>query len=405
MAETRTVLVTGMSIAGPALAYWLGRYGFDVTLVERAPAIRSSGYAIDIRGVAIDVVARMGILPAVRAAHAAATHVKFVNARGREVARVNAGELSSGGGDRHVGIGRGTLASQLFGLVREQVKPRFSDAIASLEDRPTGVDVRFKGGARERFDLVVSGEGLHSTTRALVFGPEEPFSHYLGYCFAICELPNVYGLRREAVVYNRPGKAVALFGATDRPTLYGLFAHRRPPLSPAELNDPQQQKDSIARAFADDGWLVPELIAAMQDAEDFYFDATMQIRMPSWSRGRVALLGDAAFGPSFFSGQGTSMALAGAYMMAAALATHPDHDSAFQAYEAACRPYMAANQALVKDGTTMVAPGNALALWTRNSMFRLAPLLGRLGLLRQTTPAAYEALALPEFTARQPGRA
>jgi 2-polyprenyl-6-methoxyphenol hydroxylase-like FAD-dependent oxidoreductase len=373
-----------------------------VTLVERAAAIRTGGYAIDIRGTAIDVIDRMEILPAVRAEHVATRQVTFVNAQGRQVARVNPEDFALGGGGRHVELARGALTSQLFDLIRSQVKHRFGDAISSLSDGPNGVDVGFKSGASERFDLVVSGEGLHSTTRTLVFGPEASFSRYLGYCFAICELPNKYGLRREAVIYNKPGKAAVLYSTSDGPTLYGLFAHRRPPPSPEELDDPQRQRDSIARAFADDGWRVPEMIAAMQDAEDFYFDATMQIHMPAWSAGRVAVLGDAAFGPSFFTGQGTSMALVGAYMMAGALATHTEPTVAFETYEAATRPYMAANQGLVKDGSTMVAPGSSLQLWIRNSMIRLAPLLSRLG-VRGPTRAAYEALVLPDFD-RTPSR-
>jgi 2-polyprenyl-6-methoxyphenol hydroxylase-like FAD-dependent oxidoreductase len=395
--------VTGASIAGPALAYWLVRYGFNVTLVERAATIRTGGYAIDIRGTAIDVIDRMGILPAVRAEHVATRQVTFVNAQGRQVARVNPEDFAPGRGGRHVELARGALTSQLFDLIRSQVKHRFGDAISSLSDGPNGVDVGFKSGASERFDLVVSGEGLHSTTRTLVFGPEASFSRYLGYCFAICELPNKYALRREAVIYNKPGKAAVLYSTSDGPTLYGLFAHRRPPPSPEELDDPQRQRDSIARAFADDGWQVPEMIAAMKDAEDFYFDATMQIHMPAWSAGRVAVLGDAAFGPSFFTGQGTSMALVGAYMMAGALATHAEPTVALHSYEAATRPYVAANQRLVKNGSNMIAPGSSLELWARNSvirlaplLIRLAPLLSRLGVLGQMR-GAFEALVLPDF--------
>jgi 2-polyprenyl-6-methoxyphenol hydroxylase-like FAD-dependent oxidoreductase len=393
----RTVLVTGASIAGPALAYWLPRYGFDVTLVERAPTIRSGGYAIDIRGTAIDVVDRMGILPALRAEHVATRQVTFVNAQGRPIACVNPEDFAPGGGDRHVELARGALTSQLFDLIRSKVKHRFGDAITSLTDGPNGVDVGFRSGASERFDLVVSCEGLHSATRALVFGSETGFSRYLGYCFAICELPNKYGLRREAVIYNKPGKAAVLYSTGDGPTLYCLFAHRRPPPSPEEIDDPQRQRNSVARAFADDGWLVPEMIAAMHEADDFYFDATMQIQMPAWSVGRVAVLGDAAFGPSFFTGQGTSMALVGAYMMAGALATHAEPAAAFKSYEAATRPYVAANQRLVKDGSTIVAPGSSLKLWVRNSVIRLAPLLRRLGLSARATRGAYEALVLPDF--------
>jgi 2-polyprenyl-6-methoxyphenol hydroxylase-like FAD-dependent oxidoreductase len=141
------------------------------------------------------------------------------------------------------------------------------------------------------------------------------------------------------------------------------------------------------------------MVAAMQDAEDFYFDATTQIHMPAWSAGRVAVLGDAAFGPSFFTGQGTSMALVGAYMMAGALATHAEPTVAFASYEAATRPYVAANQRLVKNGSNVIAPGSSVALWARNSMIRLAPLLNRLGVLGLLDPTrgAFEALALPDF--------
>jgi 2-polyprenyl-6-methoxyphenol hydroxylase-like FAD-dependent oxidoreductase len=244
--RARTVLVTGASIAGPALAYWLARYGFDVTLVERAPTIRTGGCAIDIRGTAIDVIDRMGILLAVRAEHVATRQITFVNARGRQVARINPEDLAPGGGDRHVELARGALTSQLFELIRSEVRHRFSDAVTSLSDGPEGIDVDFRSGASERFDLVVSGEGLHLTTRALVFGPEASCSRYLGYCFAICELPNKYGQRREAVIYNKPGKAAALYSTSDGPTLYGLLAHRRALPSPEEIDDPQRQRDSIA---------------------------------------------------------------------------------------------------------------------------------------------------------------
>jgi 2-polyprenyl-6-methoxyphenol hydroxylase-like FAD-dependent oxidoreductase len=283
----------------PPLAYWLARYGFEMSLVERAPTSRTGGYAIDIRGSAIDVVNRMGILPAARAAHMATPQVMFVDSKSRQVGRVSPEDFGPGAAERHVELARGSLTSLLFELVLTRVNHRFGDAIVSLSDRPDGVDVDFLSGLRERFDLVVSCEGLHSTTRELVFGPERMFSRFLGYCFAIYELPNPYGLRREAVIYNKPGKAAALYSTSDGPTLFALFAHRRLAPVAEEIADPQRQRDSIARAFADDGWLVPGMISAMQHAEDFYFDATMQIHMPAWSAGRMAVLGDAAYGPSF----------------------------------------------------------------------------------------------------------
>jgi 2-polyprenyl-6-methoxyphenol hydroxylase-like FAD-dependent oxidoreductase len=179
--------------------------------------------------------------PAGRAAHVATRQVTFVDSKGRQIGRLNPEDFGPAAGERHVELAWGSLTSLLFELVRTRVNRRFGDVIVSLSDRPDAVDVDFLSGGRERFDLVVSCEGLHSTPRELVFGPERMFSRYLGYCFAICELPNTYGLRREAVIYNKPGKAAALYSTSDGPTLYGLFAHRRPPPSAEETADPQRQ--------------------------------------------------------------------------------------------------------------------------------------------------------------------
>jgi 2-polyprenyl-6-methoxyphenol hydroxylase-like FAD-dependent oxidoreductase len=393
----RHVLVTGASIAGPAVAWQLVRRGFEVTLVERAPTIRTGGYAIDIRGSAIDVVDRMGILPAARAAHVATRRVTFLDGRGRPAAVLDPTVFGVAAEGRHVELPRGILTSLLFEAARPDIQCRFGDAIVALDEDPDGVDVEFRSGVRERFDLVVSGEGLHSTTRELVFGPEDPFSHYLGYCFAICELANTWGLRREAMAFNRPGRAAILYSTSDGPTLFALFAHRRPPLSAAEIADPALQVESLVHAFQGDGWHVPEMLAGLEAADDVYCDATTQIRMPAWSKGRVALLGDAAFAPSFFTGQGTSLALVGAYVLAGALATCADHAAAFRAYDEITRPYVVANQATVKDGSTIVAPGTALEIWLRNAVLRLAPLAKRAGLLGRMRVAAHEGLDLPAF--------
>jgi 2-polyprenyl-6-methoxyphenol hydroxylase-like FAD-dependent oxidoreductase len=390
----RRILITGASLAGPALAYWVARYGFETTVVERAALLRPGGYAIDIRGTAVQVVDRMGLMPALRTADVKARWARFLNSKGVEVGRLVHGDREL---DQHVELPRGELSSLLFELTRGSAEYRFGDAILALSDGTAGVDVSFKSGREEQFDLVVSAEGLHSSTRSMVFGPENLFSRYLGYCFAIFTLANTFGLRREAAVYNKPGKAAALWSTNDGPTLFAIFTYKRPPPSPEELADPELQRTSIASAFADDGWHVPEMITAMQAAKDFFFDATMQIRMPTWSKGRVSLVGDAGYGPSFFSGQGTSMALVGAYVLAGALATHGDHESAFRAYEQTARPYVLANQALVKTGSSLVAPDTPAQLWLRNGLLRLLPLLRRLGLARAITPKAYNCLVLPDY--------
>lgn len=392
----RKILISGASIAGPAVGYWLHRYGFDVTLVERATAVRDGGYPIDVRGTAIDVMERMGMLSNLQAAHIRTRRMTFVEAN-KTVGSISPEALMGGVAGRDVELARGRLTELLFNHTRDKFEYRFGDWIAGLQDGADGVDVEFHSGRRERFDLVLVAEGLHSNTRALVFGPERQFSRYLGYCFAGFSLPNKHALQREGVIYNSPGKVAAMYAAGDEPELFGLLALKRPEPTAEELSDRNIQRRSMARDFAGEGWLVPELIAAASTTDSFYFDSMMQIHMPTWSSGRIALLGDAAYGPSFFSGQGTSIALVGAYVLAGELASHANHADAFRAYERTARTFIEANQATAKDGSDTMAPDTATKLWLRNRMIRLAPLLTRLGLVSRHSRKVHSSLVLPNY--------
>lgn len=195
-----TILVSGASIAGPALAYWLHRRGFTVTVVERAGAVRGGGYPIDVRGTAIEVVDRMGLLPRVRAAHVDSQRLTFLAPDGTPIATVDPEAATGGTHGRDVELRRGDLAGALYDAVRDDVEFVFGDSIASLADHDHGVDVTFHSGRERTFDLVVGADGLHSATRALTFGPEEQFHHYLGYCFAGFTMPNHLDLSHEGVI-------------------------------------------------------------------------------------------------------------------------------------------------------------------------------------------------------------
>ncbi|WP_433325383.1 FAD-dependent monooxygenase [Spirillospora sp. CA-294931] len=381
------VLISGASISGPALAYWLHRAGFAVTVVEKAGALRGGGYPIDIRGTAIEVVRRMGILPRLQDAHIDSRHYTFLNADGSEVAKV-----SPRAEGRDLEVRRGDLASALYALVRDDVEFLFNDSIETLDQTGHGVDVAFHSGQRRTFDLVVGADGMHSHTRESLFGPEEQFHRYLGYCFAIFTMPNTFGLSHELVLWNTPGKAAALYAVGDGDELHAFLNFHRPEPPSDVLRNPGAQRDLVATVFADAGWEVPGMLDAMRDADDLFFDTAGQIRMPHWSSGRVALVGDAAYAPSFLTGQGSSLALAGAYMLANALAANRDHTAAFAAYERDVREFVAMNQALVDNGAATLFPTTARALEQRNTMLRELV----------TMPAsaaipAHSALTLPEF--------
>ncbi|MGW7753240.1 FAD-dependent monooxygenase [Streptomyces violaceusniger] len=388
----RTVLISGASISGPALAYWLHRSGCAVTVVEKAGALRAGGYPIDIRGTATEVVRRMGILPRLRDAHIDSRRCTFLDADGSEVASLNPSAVAGGVEGQDLEVRRGDLAASLYGKVRDDVEFLFGDSIDTLDQSGQGVDVTFHSGQRRTFDLVVGADGMHSHTRESLFGPEEQFHHYLGYCFAIFTMPNTFGLSREVMMWNTPGRAAALYAVGDNDELHAFlnFHQPEPPLD--ALRNPDAQRDLVATVFAGAGWQVPGMVKALREADDLFFDTAGQIRMPHWSSGRVALVGDAAYAPSFLTGQGSSLALVGAYMLANALATHRDHTAAFAAYERDVRDFVAMNQALVDKGGATLFPTTAQALEQRNTRLR-----GLVTLPSAPARPAHSALTLPAF--------
>jgi 2-polyprenyl-6-methoxyphenol hydroxylase-like FAD-dependent oxidoreductase len=373
MPTNKTVLISGASIAGPMLAYWLYRYGFDVTVVERADAVRSGGYPIDLRGTAIDAVERMGLLPHLHAAHIDTRKITFVDANGAPIGVIRPEVLTGGVAVRDIELPRGALTSLLYELTQDKdIHYLFSDSIDALKDDGDGVDVRFKSGGYSRFDIVIGADGLHSNTRALVFGPEESFNRYLGRCFNLFSLPNYAGFSHEGIMYAEPGRMAGLYAVGESDTVYAIltFAADEPPF--LSHRDIDEQRKRTAEVFAQSGWETPRLVEAMQRADDLYFDTVSQIHMPRWSSGRVALVGDAAHAPSFLSGQGTSLALVGAYVLAGELATYPDPIEAFASYERIARPFIEANQALASSGGSILLPRSQEELERRNQALAAA---------------------------------
>ena len=350
-AKSRSVLISGASIAGPTLAYWLDRYGFEVTVIERAPSVRSGGYPIDVRGTAIDVVERMGLMAPVQAAHINSRELRFVDAQGRIIGSIPPYELASNQAGHDVELPRGALTTLLYDLTRGRpVRYRFNDSIDTLEDDGLGVAIQFKNGDSGRYDVVIGADGIHSRTRQLAFGPEQRFNHYLGSCFNIFSMPNDMGLSHGGIIYAEAGRCAGAFAVRDSTEVFGflMFVSDDPPVGGHP--DVEKQYKRTEAVFADGGWEVPRLLEAMRRAEDLYSDTVSQIRMPTWASGRVALVGDAAYAPSFRSGQGTGLALVGAYVLAGELASHDSPSDAFAAYERIIRPFVEANQALALKG-------------------------------------------------------
>lgn len=364
------VLISGASIAGPTLGYWLAEYGFDVEIVERASEVRGGGYPIDLRGSAMEVAERMGMTEALREAHLDIRKLTLIDREGDSILAVNPEQFSGGTQGHDVEVPRGDLAKLLYARTRDRCTYRFNDHVVALDDRGDAVEAAFGSGRRGRYDYVIGADGLHSATRGFLFGPEEPFIRHLGYFFVGFTLPNLFGMEREQQVFSTAGRMAGLSSvrSPDRVTALLTIALDEMP-APAE-RDANVQRERFKALFGRDGWHVPRLLEALDQADDLYFDTVSQIRMPAWSKGRIGLVGDAAHAPSFVTGQGSSLALAGAYVLAGELSQNArDPAAAFAAYEREYRPFAEANQNLAGNRWQFI-PSDAETERQRNERLR-----------------------------------
>ncbi|BCK54142.1 FAD-dependent monooxygenase [Nocardia wallacei] len=350
------VLVAGASIAGPALAHWLHRRGAEVTVVERAPELRPGGQAVDARGVAKDVIGRMGLAAAVRAACTDTAGAHTVDADGNVLETYRAEDHGGDGYISEIEILRGDLSRVLYDDTRDDVEYLFGDRIAELTQDADGVDVTFAGGARRRFDLVVGADGLHSALRAMVFGPHERFVRHLGLVLAFYSVPNEFGLDRWMLDFQESGRSAGLRPVPDAARAIAMLSFPAADFD-VDYRDIEGQKRLLRERMAGLGWLTPDILAHLDDTPDFYLDQVAQVVMDRWSNGRVGLIGDAAFSASPMSGAGTGMALIGAYLLAGELAAAEWNPRAgFAAYEASMRPFVEANQEIGRLHVHSLAP-------------------------------------------------
>ncbi|GAB3713357.1 FAD-dependent monooxygenase [Nocardiopsis oceani] len=372
----KRVLISGGGVGGPALAFWLHRYGFRPTIVEKASEVRTGGYRLQIEGAGIDALRRMGMLAELRSRGGPPPgELHFEYGGRREVVVPGASLVSAEAG---LAIRRGELCDVLYRNVRDHVEYLFDDSVIGLQQSDDGVAVRFQNREPRDFDLVIGADGIHSNTRSLVFGPKERFRRYLGTNIALFDLDNDLGPLHRVIGRIRPGRGslVVPFPGGDRLECTLITRDREP------LDDVERYKDSLLERFADDGPEVARLLAAMDDSRVTHVSPTVQIHMDSWTSGRVALLGDAGYCPDPMTGQGSTLALVGACVLAGALArAGGDQRIAFPAYEAAMRDFVDANLAWGGQNTAMVAPdtgpvGLRLRSWFYGALIRVASRLG-----------------------------
>lgn len=401
--ENRSILISGVGIAGPTLAFWLKAAGFVPVMIEQAPALRDAGYVIDFWGLGYEVAERMGLMPDIERICYRMREMRIVDGRGVRVAGFGTKVFRELTGGRFVTLRRGDLSRLLFERVKGATEVIFDDEIVGLDERPDHVRVRFKRAPERRFALAVGADGLHSGVRRLAFGPQETFERELGYGVAAFEV-RAYRPRDEDVyvIYGEPSRMLARAALRDDRTLF-LFVFAADATWRPATRDLAEQKAMLRERYGAGAWETRRVLGELDSAQDLYFDRVSQIRMEGWSKDRVALVGDAAFCPSLMAGQGAALAMTAAYVLAGELARADGRAEAFARYEEVLRPFIAAKQQAAARFASAFAPKTRWGLALRNAVIMACAIPGvaRLAFGRDII----DAMQLPdyEFDARAGG--
>ncbi|WP_461101118.1 FAD-dependent monooxygenase [Spirosoma koreense] len=365
--KKQNVLISGASFAGLSTAYWMNKLGYNVTVVEVAGGLKKGGTPVDIRGNTVDVVKRMGLFDQIKRNRLSPKTWEFKNADdGTEGAM---GLLYEEGllPDDEFEIERDLLLDILYDTVRNEVEFSFGNCITGLSETGDGIRATFKDGSQRSFDLVFGCDGIHSAVRKIWFGEEREYMHFLGQYFSITVVDKLLIKPNTAQMYNVPGKAIMLTAHNDKTDIVLCFRSEKE--IPYDYRDEAQQRKIILDQFAGESWRTPELLEEVRQADRFYFDKLCQIKMPSWTKGRVALVGDAGYCASPAAGMGGSLAIDGAAALANALQQNEGNfKAAFQDYNLDFRLFIEDVQAeAVRVGLESLVPETEEAIRKRNA--------------------------------------
>ncbi|MEO5911891.1 MAG: FAD-dependent monooxygenase [Pelobium sp.] len=362
--KKKSVLISGASIAGLTMAHFMNRNGYEVTVVEIGNAPRLGGTPVDVRGNALDTAQRMGILENLKEAKVPTKGLEFVNANDEFQGLMLVEDIGALCPD-DIEIRRDDLVKILYSVAHDNVKYKFNSHVTAIEQDEDKVTVTFNDKTIEEFDFVIGADGIHSGIRRFVFGPEEDFSHFLNFYFSIFKGDISLGKKNYCQMYNTPNTMSAIY-CYNIEVADIIMTFKTQEIITYNYRDVEAQKKIVIDAFEGVGWKVPQLIEEIKESENFYLSQGCQIKMPSWTKGRVALIGDAGYAPAFPTGMGSTLAMQGALALADAMVENADYKIAFQKYNEDFRPIVETLQETVFDGINFLMPETQEAINTRN---------------------------------------
>ena len=369
----KNILISGAGIAGLTCAYWLKKYGFNLTIVEKHEHLRADGYKIDIRGKAVDVIKKMGLYDEIKLNATQIKESKYVNASGKIVSESHP-DLCGVREEGDLEIVRGTLCEILYAKLND-IEFIFDDQIIEILDLEKGASVCFEKGGKRDFDVVIGADGLHSQTRKLIFGEEEQFLKPLGLYISFYSIPNYMNLDRVEFEYHSPKKFAIAYCPKDGLAKAGFAFSANS--SGYDLKTKDEQQKFLVNAFKGEGWEIPKMLELIKDAPDFYFDYVAQVHMDHWCKKHTALVGDSGYAVSPLAGQGSSVALVGAYILAGEIACNKSNkNKAFENYESLMKEFIQKNQELAKMSAAIME-GN-YSSWIMVKVYWISCRLGQL---------------------------
>ncbi|MFI7119272.1 FAD-dependent monooxygenase [Amycolatopsis sp. NPDC049868] len=367
------VAICGAGITGLALAHRLATLDVEVVVLERAAGPREQGYMIDFFGPGFDAVEEMGLLPQVEDAAYRVDEASLLDERGHRRAAIDYVQFAKSVRGRLCSIMRPDLERVLRTGLPSTVDVRFGAGVTGVEDLGDRVRIALADGETLDADLLVGADGIHSTVRRLVFGEESRFLRHLGFHTAafVFEDEEIRARVGERFcLTDTVGMQMGFYGLRDG-KLAAFAVHRTTdPALPADA------RAALRATYGSLGWAVPKALDLCPPSGEVYYDQVAQIEMPSWSRGRVVLVGDSCYAVSLLAGQGASLGIAGAFVLAEQLTRAPSIETALSEYERLVRPVVTEKQQVARRGARWFLPANRFLLLARRVFLRVARLPG-----------------------------